>query len=303
MTTVSTAAFYERANLGLGQLRKRAETLQSQIGSGSRLARSSDDPVTAARLRELARRDALAGVDGEVSDRAATQLGMAADAVSAMTSVVARARELAMQAAGGTLSADHRAAIGEELGALAASLVGLANTRDAVGNALFGGQTPGAAYAATATGATYLGTGAAPQLDLGEGQSVAAGITGPELFEFTSGGTPTDLFTTIGTLAAALKAGDPAGASLAAGALDAMDTGFGKLTTAQTVIGTRLAWIDTMAERRTDRGEFSADEQASIGGADLALTISKLQETMTVLEASQASFVKLANLSLFDILR
>jgi flagellar hook-associated protein 3 FlgL len=36
---------------------------------------------------------------------------------------------------------------------------------------------------------------------------------------------------------------------------------------------------------------------------DIAVTMSRLQETLTVLEASQASFVRLANLSLFSLLR
>ena len=39
------------------------------------------------------------------------------------------------------------------------------------------------------------------------------------------------------------------------------------------------------------------------GGADIAVAMSRLQETLTVLEASQASFVRLANLNLFSMLR
>ena len=42
---------------------------------------------------------------------------------------------------------------------------------------------------------------------------------------------------------------------------------------------------------------------ADVGGADIAVTMTRLQETLTILEASQASFVRLANLSLFSMLR
>ena len=38
-------------------------------------------------------------------------------------------------------------------------------------------------------------------------------------------------------------------------------------------------------------------------GTDLSLAVSRLQQTMTVLEASQASFTRLAGLSLFALLR
>ena len=75
------------------------------------------------------------------------------------------------------------------------------------------------------------------------------------------------------------------------------------MTTAQTVVGARLSWIELMDERRVSTGERVAEEQATIGGADLATTMTRLQEVMTVLEASQASFVRLANLSLFDMMR
>jgi flagellar hook-associated protein 3 FlgL len=44
-------------------------------------------------------------------------------------------------------------------------------------------------------------------------------------------------------------------------------------------------------------------EQTDVGSVDPATTITDLQEIMTVLEASQASFVRLSGLSLFDRLR
>ena len=43
-------------------------------------------------------------------------------------------------------------------------------------------------------------------------------------------------------------------------------------------------------------------EKTEVGGADLTESIARLQNTMLVLQASQASFAKLANLSLFSVL-
>ena len=76
-----------------------------------------------------------------------------------------------------------------------------------------------------------------------------------------------------------------------------------KVSTSQTVVGARLGWIEVMDQRREATGELVADEKASVGGADLATTMTRLQEVMTVLEASQASFVRLSGLSLFNMLR
>ena len=64
----------------------------------------------------------------------------------------------------------------------------------------------------------------------------------------------------------------------------------------------RLAWIDLAAERRTNLSESRATEENDVGGTDIASTVAQLQQTMTVLQASQASFTKLAGLSLFNML-
>jgi flagellar hook-associated protein 3 FlgL len=81
-----------------------------------------------------------------------------------------------------------------------------------------------------------------------------------------------------------------------AGGLDA-------ITTAQTVVGSRLSWIDLSVERQQTMSEARSSEQADIGAPELASAITRLQQLSVVLEASQASFSKLANLSIFDVLR
>jgi flagellar hook-associated protein 3 FlgL len=74
-------------------------------------------------------------------------------------------------------------------------------------------------------------------------------------------------------------------------------------TAAQTVVGSRLAWIDITTERRINQGELRANEQSEVGSTDIASTVARLQQTMTVLEASQASFTRLSGLSLFSMIR
>ena len=128
-------------------------------------------------------------------------------------------------------------------------------------------------------------------------------LTGPEVFSFDQGATTSDMFAVLGTLSAALQ--DPLADHTAAGqaAMAGIDAGLEKVTTAQTIVGSRMGWIEIIDQRRVANGELVADERKAIGGADLATTMTRLQEVLTVLEASQASFVRLANLSLFDQLR
>ena len=302
MISLSTSAFYDRATRQIGGLRAEADDLQRQIGSGDRLSRSSDDPVAAAQLRTLSREQRLAEVDQRNSDLAQSNPKLTDDALDQVANVLIRAKELATAAANGTLSTDQRGSIGTEIESLRQSLLLLANSRDSAGHALFGGQVAGAAYDASGGSIAYVGTASADPVDLGQGQTVTPALTGPEVFEFQLNGSPTDLFSTLGALAAALQGGGDEGAA-GRDAMGALDAGLDKVTSAQTIVGARMGWVELMDQRREATGEMAADQQASIGGADLASTMTRLQEISTVLEASQASFVRLANLSLFDVLR
>jgi len=111
-----------------------------------------------------------------------------------------------------------------------------------------------------------------------------------------------DLLAALKTLSDALVAGGPAAQTAAGAGIDAMNQSMDSITTAQTVVGSRLAWLDITTERRSNLTEMRSSEENTVGGTDIASTVARLQQTMTVLEASQASFTKLANLSLFSLL-
>jgi flagellar hook-associated protein 3 FlgL len=305
MTSISTStsAFFDRSITDLASLRKQAETLQEQLSKGDKLSASSDDPVAASRLRILSRADSLSNIDEANANRANADLNLTDSALSSFTDYVTRAKELLTQAATGTLTPAQRAGIGSELQQIYGNLVGLANSRDSAGHALFGGESAGDAYSVDASGnATYIGTGSSGDLALGDGQSITRGLTGPEFLNFSVGGTPTNLLDVVKGLADALQGGvaDPQGA--ARDGLTALGAGLDAITSSQTVIGSRLNWIDLTTTRRTNLGELRSNEEQDIGGTDIATAASQLQQIMLVLQASQASFAKLANLSLFDVL-
>tara|TARA_A100001391_G_scaffold7621_8_gene5008 strand:- start:26127 stop:27038 length:912 start_codon:yes stop_codon:yes gene_type:complete len=303
MVTVSTSAFYERSNQQISSLRKQAEKLQVQVGSRERLSRSSEDPLAAAKLRTLARRERMSEIDQRNSDRANTSLSLADTALSSVTSSIIRARDLALQASSTTLTAEGQKAIAAEIDVLRGNLLALANTRDGEGESLFGGAIAGPAYVETGGVVSYVGSANAQVTELGDGQTVERSLPGPNVFSFNGPSGATDIFAVLGTLSAALNGGGAGAAAAATDALAALDPALEKATTAQTVIGTRMAWVETMDERRIASDEMIAQERETVGGADFATTYARLQEMLTVLEGSQASFARLSSLSLFDQLR
>lgn len=303
MSIVSTSAFYERNNATFSQLRARAEALQTQISTGDRLSKSSDDPVAASRLRGIARAEEISATNVANANRANSDLSLADSAIQEIVDNLFSAQEVATSAATGTLSDSQRVTLGQQIANIRGNLIALVNTKDGAGHSLFGGESSGDAYTLDANGAVvYSGTASSGDISLGEGQSVTRGVTGPEFLSFTHAGNVTDLFAVLGTLADALQGGsaDPAGA--ARNALDGMKAGLDQLTSTQTVIGARMNMVDLSLSRQERLGEMRATEQAAVGEVDPAEAVTQLQQIMTVLEASQASFARLASLSLFDVI-
>jgi len=306
MTSVSTSAFYESAIFNMSKLRESTDKLQQQISTGNKLTHSYDDPLAAAQMRSLQAADTLSTADTANTNAAKTQLTQTDDTLTQFSTLVSQLQTLATQAANGTLSTSDRQAIGSQVGAYYQNLVSLANTSDSSGHALFGGQGTGAAYTTDASGnQVYNGTATASTLSLGPGLSVATGVTGPDFLNFTANGTAKNLLSVVKNLAAALQ--DPTTTTTAAIAaaqsgMSDLNSGLDAISTSQTVVGTRLAWISTTSSIQTQTNSQRTNNEASVGGTDLTAAAAALTQQMTVLQASQASFVKLSGLSLFSML-
>ena len=301
--THSTAAFFRRATDQMAGLRGSAERLQGQIATGERLTASSDDPVAAARLRALSRADRLGAIDAENAGRVSARLQMAGGALDGMADQLTRARELAVQAASDTLSARQRALIGAELGQIRDGLIAAANGAASDRSPLFAGQGAGPAYAVdTAGNAAYRGAAAPATIDLGDGVAVPDGVTGPEIFGISRDGGQTDFLAFLKGLADALQGASADPAADARAALGGFDDGLAALTRAQTLVGVRIGWIETLQDRQIATAETRAQETADVGGVEYASTIAQLQQMLVVLEASQAGFARIGQLSLFNAL-
>ena len=300
VVTNSTAVFFRRAQADMGVLRAEAETLQQQVATGSRLQRSSNDPVASARLRSLDRAERLAGVESANAARASEELSSASARLSDIANALIRARELSLQAASDATSPAIRSVLADEIAQLRESVLASANAVSLTGRALFGGDRAAPAYVLDAAGnASYAGAPTSVALEIATGVSIERGLTGPAAFGFDRGGSPTDVFAFLLELEAGLRSGvDPA--QFARDAVQDLDGAIAAIGKGQTVIGARLGWIETVQDAQTQRLEDRAEETGAIGGVDLAVALTRMQQALTVLEASQASFARLASLSLFN---
>lgn len=305
ITTTSTSIFYSTASQQLAKLQAQATQVQASISTGNRFANASEDPLAASQMRLLSLADAAAKVDGDSANKVLSDLKLADSAMTQITNTITRAQQLAQQAANGALSNANRASVGAELSEIVTTLVGLANARDSDGNALFGGGIAGQAYTLDSSGnPVYGGAAQSASLSIGNGQTMARSVTGPQMLGFTNtAGASTDVIATIKTLADTLKAGGSGAATAANAALTDLSSGLAAVSTAQTVVGARETWITQTLQNQTAQQEARTADESRIGDTDVSAAVIKLQQLTTALQASQASFVRLSSLSLFDVLK
>ncbi|HEV2569725.1 flagellar hook-associated protein FlgL [Sphingomonas sp.] len=306
---IGTGYFFDSRNRQMGALNGNAARLQEQIATGKRMSAPSEDPVTAGRLARLSITQADQTQFASNVKLAQSLLAQSDNALESIANNLQRAQELAVRANTDTLNDSNRAAIGKELEAILEDLLSLANSTDLRGEALFGGSATGQPYVRANDGSiAFAGTGEAPPVPIGAGVSIQATESGPRLFEgVTVGGAASDMFKIVGDLAKALA---PGGSADKAALKQALATGTEGLTKAsekiyagRASIGARAARLDIEAERLAQAKTDNDLERAGLEGTDIQSTVIELQKTMLALQATQASFSKLSQLSLFDYLR
>lgn len=296
---IATSQLYNRPASLMTQLSAQADKVQTQIATGKRIQTASEDPASWLRLQGMKQQTADDGAYAANITMAQGLLAQSDTTLDSVESQLQRALELATQAANGTLSDANRDAIAEELNAIRDALFGLANTRDVRGQPLFGGATGDVAFVQAADGTiSFAGTGEPSAIPIGEGLSIQGTVTGARAF--ASGAS--NIFAVLGTFAAALEAGGDVKAAGEA-ALNGINASIETVGVVRASAGARAARLELDTERLVDAGEARETARSALEDTDVTSAVTELQMTLTILQATQASFTKLTGLSLFDHLR
>jgi flagellar hook-associated protein 3 FlgL len=305
MTSLSTSygGFFERSITQMNGLRRKIDRAQTQIATGSRIERGSQDPAAAAALRALDRRARLGDAAGQNAAQLRQDLGFADRELQGVSNLLQRARELAVAAANDALGTSGRAAIAVELAQLGEEMFARANASAPNGESLFSGLAAGAAFTRDASGAvSYVGTANVGSVPLGPGTAVERGLPGSQIFEFDTGGAPNSAFAVLGALATALASGTGDPGAAARDAIGGLDAALESVSRAQTILGTRAVWVEMIQTEQQNRAVDLAERRSEVSDTQIGDAIIRLQQTMTALEASQSAFARVSGLSLFRAL-
>lgn len=265
------------------------QKLQEQVSTGRQLVRPSDDP---AHVREAIKlHDAVAALQqySRNADSALRHLDAASTALSSAGDAVQRVRELAVQGATGSLSAENRQAMAVEVQQLAEHLVQLAAARDGDAYVFSGYRTDVPPFASPA--GTYQGDTGAVLTRVAPGTTMQVNVDGQSAF------------------GAALAALEQLRAQLATGqqvnpaTITAIDHGLDDLNQAQAVVGSRQNRLESIKAYLEDNLTSSQGLLSNLEDVDLTSAITHLSERQLAYEAALKVSANIMNTSLLDYLR
>jgi flagellar hook-associated protein 3 FlgL len=298
---ISTQTLFETGAARIGDLQSGLVKTQQQIGTGRRILTPSDDPVAAARALEVTQSQSLNTQYGVNRQHAKSALGAVEGTLSSVTALLQDVKTTVIAAGNGSYSDTERGFLATELRGRFEELLGLANSRDALGNYLFSGfQTTTPAFAETAPGVVqYQGDQGQRLVQADATRQMAVSSPGQAVFQ----GGGLDVFKTLNDLITLLNT--PGTAGLAAGLATAnsdTDQALDNVLTVRASVGSRLQELDALDNAGEDRKLQYSQILSELQDLDYAKALTQLSQQKLTLEAAQQSFVKTSGLSLFNFI-
>jgi flagellar hook-associated protein 3 FlgL len=271
----------------------RTERIQERLATGRALNRPSDSPTGL--VTAMQTRSSLARVRTQLraADNAQGWLDAADSALQSGSSMLARARELALLGSNGSLGPSAREALAAEVESIRDGLVDIANS-SFVGRPIFAGTV--ASSQAYAPDGTYLGDGGTIERVVGDGVQLRVDLNGPEVF----GPPGSSAFDVLTALAADLRSG---AADIASTHLPQIDGARDRLLTGLGEIGARSRRLEGIRERATQLELNLTERLSEAESVDMPTTVMELQLQEVAYQAALSATARVIQPSLLDFLR
>lgn len=284
---VTEARLMAMATRHLNSAREEMGDAQTEVSGGVRVARPSDDPTAwaigrRAEARSIAESSRASAI-GMARDRAASVDA----ALSSLTGLLMRAKELGIQGGNATLNAGDRQVIADEVRALASESISLANTVFVDGEYLLAGSLGGAAPFSPA--GAYAGDASQREIEIAPSAQLAMNVPGSRL----SAASGVDVLASLENLALALESGVTTGISAS---IDEMDAAITQTTRARSEMGALDAALRTADEASQDRDLVLAEVRARSIDSDPVEAALRLSAAATSLSTAQAVSSKIVSL-------
>ena len=292
---ISTDFYYKTSSNQMTSQQSKVSTLQAKLGTGTQILNPSDDTSKSVVISRLESARAKQATYLQNVETAQTRLTLEEASMESMTKVMQRITELNIRAASDTASLMDRQIIAKEVSALRDELLKMLNTQDINGDYIFSGakvRTP--AFTLDPAGdVTYTGDQNLVSVNVSEVRKIQINTLGSDLFNSTD-------FAELGSLITNLELGNGAEIRKSLGAVNTITD---KLTIAFGNMAGRATAVESQRQAIEDIDLRLQQVLSSEKDLDYATAVTELTKETVALQALQASFTKVAQLSLFNYIR
>lgn len=314
---VSSNQYHITVNASLQNSNAQLEKLMSQMASGNRLTRPSDDPITHVRIARLSREEASNDQYLSNISSLSTRMSRSEVVLTSMNDDLLNARDLLVWALDGSNTSNDMNAMASSLEALRDGILASSLNKDQEGNYMFSGtatrtQTVGLVDVKDANGIvmtdadgkplqTYqaLGNDKQQMVVVGNGLTQAANVS-----------IGAETAAVLNTLTAAIEsirkpdanANDAATRQILTAALTSVDATMDGISTKISQLGGAqniIATLETNARNLSTANQSSILDYAQL---DYSTAATQLNSLMSAIQATQSAYAKVSKLSLFDAL-
>ncbi len=281
----------------LEQAQQQINTDLAQIASGQSVNQPSDNPSAAAQRVQNAGRASeadqflrsIGSVQGEMQNADST--------LNSVVTVLQRAISLGVEGANGTLNSTDRAALAVEVQGIQSQLLNMANL-SCQGSYVFAGtgsQTaPYVLDSSSPSGVRYVGNSGANRLAVGDHLSVQTNLPGSQLFSSPGN----DMFQAVQDLISNLQSGTNIDS-----AVNEVSSAYRYINAQRVFYGNAINQLSSQQTYLNSETTQLAQQQNSLGGADLAKVISDLVNAQTSRQATLEAVGKTQQTNLFDYIK
>ena len=279
------------------QTQQQLNTDLQQVSSGQSVTQPSDNPAAAASLVQNADQTSeadqflrsIGSVQGEMQNTDAT--------LNSVVTALQRAISLGVEGANGTLNSTDRAALATEVQGIQSQMLSLANL-SYQGKFVFAGTaTQTAPYVvdpSSASGVRYVGNSASNTITVGNSFSVQTNLPGSQMFSSPG----SDVFQAIQDLITNLQSGTNVG-----DAVNEVTNAYNYINRQRVFYGNAINQLNSQQTYLNTETTQLAQQQDSLGGANLASVLSNLNQAQTSLQATLAATARTGQTNLFDYLK
>ncbi len=296
---ISTAQMYYQGVTAMLDKQAELARTQQQLATGQRILAPSDDPAAATQAMQLEQIIETTKQYQRNGDFAEGKLTLEETVLVEVGDILQRVRELAVRANNDTLSDGDRTAIAAEVRSVQEDLVQLANTQDANGEYIFAGfKTSTVPFNDDGAGNfTYNGDQGQRAVQIGDNRQVTIGDSGDQVFMRVEdgGGGYVSMFDVLYSFANDLEVNNPSTATLTQ-----LDSALDNVLTVRSSIGARMNSIENQRGANDTFSLLMEENRSRLRDLDYAEAVSRFEQQMLALQASQQSFIKIEGLSLFN---